>query len=149
MAGDALQQRKGIADTVARSGGELAWVEQRIDRDDLLQQASHDTEAMPQDQSKFRNLLSLLAELHKRTLATSRFHEVCYPLQDLAVVFGDLLVAALLSHGGERRGSRLIAIVLPRGVVLVDGYASVVLLARLALLVVTQSWLISMRPIFL
>ena len=37
VTGDALEQRKRIADPVGRSGGELAGVEEGVDRDDLLE----------------------------------------------------------------------------------------------------------------
>jgi hypothetical protein len=65
-----LQQSQGIADSVRGCGGQLAWVEQWIDRDDLLQQTGHDTKAVPQNQSQFGYLFALLAEFHEGSLSS-------------------------------------------------------------------------------
>jgi hypothetical protein len=43
MGRDTLQQSQRIADPVGRGGSQLRRVQQRIDRDNLLEQGSHDT----------------------------------------------------------------------------------------------------------
>lgn len=39
--GHALEKGEGIAHSVGGSGSELGWVEQRVDRDDFLDQRCH------------------------------------------------------------------------------------------------------------
>jgi hypothetical protein len=40
---DALEQCESITDTIRSGGSQLRWVQQRIDRDNFLQQGCHDT----------------------------------------------------------------------------------------------------------
>lgn len=57
----ALQEGQGVADSVASRCSELTGIQQRIDRDDLLEQAGHDPKAVPEDQRKLGHLLPLFA----------------------------------------------------------------------------------------
>ena len=40
---DTLKKRKGVTDTIRSSRGQLRRIEQRVDRDDLLEEGGHDT----------------------------------------------------------------------------------------------------------
>lgn len=50
MGGNALQQGKSVADSVASVRCEGWRAEKRVYGDDLLEQAAHDTKGMPKDQ---------------------------------------------------------------------------------------------------
>lgn len=137
MTSNALQKRKRVADPVAGCSGELARVQQWVDRDDFLQQTGHDAKAVPEYQSQLRDLLALLTKFHQSSLSSGWLHQVGNPLEDSAVFLRHLLIdtsTALVIHSGKRRVVGLIIVVLPGIVVLVDGNARVVLLSSLSLL---------------
>ncbi len=86
MRSDALQERQGVAHAVRRSRGELGRIEERVDRDNLLEQRGHDAEGVPEDQSQLRDLLSLLAQLEQSSLARVLVQQVCNVRQRSPVV---------------------------------------------------------------
>jgi hypothetical protein len=140
MAGNALEQGQRIADTITRSGSELARIQQRVDGDDLLQQARHDAKGMPNDQGQLRYLFSLLAKLHQSALSPARVHQFGNPLQHLPIVLADALLHAwaytfrpTVQECADTAGGRIARAAgtsVCRAVTLVRYYAIVVLLLR-------------------
>lgn len=82
-----LQQCQGIADTIACGRSKLTGIQEGIHRNDLLQQAGHHSEAVPEHQSQLWHLLALLAQLHQGAFASIGIHEFRDPLQHLPVFF--------------------------------------------------------------
>ncbi len=153
--GHALQQRQGVADTVRGGRGELRGVEQRVDRDDLLQERCHDayvspqpsasakhrhspatrqnpssrdmlpTKRVPQDQGQLRHLFALLAELEQGRLSGAAVHELGDPAQDAAI-----LVADAVLQRGRRRSLAAVAVQVVRQDVVVGRDAVIVMLLR-------------------
>lgn len=71
MTGDALQEGKSIADSVACVCCECRWTQKRVYGSDLLQESGHNTKGVPQDESQVLVLLPLLAEVQEGSLPAS------------------------------------------------------------------------------
>jgi hypothetical protein len=111
--GHTLQQGQSIAHPVRGRGRELAGIQERVDRDDFLQQARHHacmtisshssldaglTETVPQNQSQLRHLLPLLAQLQQRLLARLVLEQLRDPGQHPAVLLAHELHVFLLGQ---------------------------------------------------
>lgn len=81
-----LQQRQCITDPVRRCSRQLGWVEEWVDRDDLLEEYRHDTEGVPDDQGQFGDLFALLAKFEQGGFASSGNEELSNPFEDPPVV---------------------------------------------------------------
>jgi len=134
VARNTLEQGQCVANAIARRRGQLTRIEERIDRDDLLEKAGHDTETVPQDQGQFRDLFSLLAELHQSAFSSCRIHQLRDPLKDFAILLGQLRLHSrrtLIIYGRQGAGHRAGTVVargLPMVVVVVAIVATVVVL---------------------
>lgn len=96
------------------------------------------TKGVPDNQSKLRNLLSLLAELHERRLSSIRIKQLSDPYENFPILFADSVQSCqssgLRSHPCSAGGGRLTWISCRRSrrtsAGATNGHAVVVLLLR-------------------
>jgi len=69
VGGDALQQRQRITAAIGNGGRQARRRKQRVDGDDLLQQARDGAKRVPENGSQVRQLFTLLAQLQKGQLS--------------------------------------------------------------------------------
>ena len=84
--GDTLQQRQRVADTIASLSRERGRREQRIDRDNLLQERRDRAKRMPENWCQVHEGFSAFAELEQRTLSLLRVGELCHQEKDLFAI---------------------------------------------------------------
>lgn len=76
MRSDALEQREGIADAIARVGGERRWRQHRINGHNFLQERRHDAKRVPQNGRQLSHNLTTLAQFKQRFLAIIRIEKL-------------------------------------------------------------------------
>ncbi len=86
MGRNALKKRKSITNAVRRGRRQLGWIEEGVDRDDLLEQGGHDAERVPQYEGEFWDLLALLAQFQQSSLSGVLVEEVGNVCQRPAII---------------------------------------------------------------